>query len=46
VRSGSSCETSDAEPPREATEENTESHVVNPTEGPQEHGEGIVQSLW
>ncbi|XP_039806478.1 protein DECREASED SIZE EXCLUSION LIMIT 1-like isoform X1 [Panicum virgatum] len=44
VRSGSSCETSDVEPPREATEENTESHVVNPTEGSQEHGEGITSS--
>ena len=46
VRSGTSCETSDVEPPREATEENTESHVVNPTEGSQEHGEGILQSPW
>ncbi|RLM54297.1 Transducin/WD40 repeat-like superfamily protein isoform 4 [Panicum miliaceum] len=41
VRSGSSRETSDVEPPREATEENTESHLVNPTEGPQEHGEAL-----
>ena len=46
VRLSSSCETSDVEPPREGTEENTESHVVNPTEGSQEHGEGILQSPW
>lgn len=44
-RSGSNCPTSDVEPQRVAIEENAESHVVNPTEGPQEHGEGIVQSL-
>ncbi|KAG2609164.1 protein DECREASED SIZE EXCLUSION LIMIT 1-like isoform X1 [Panicum virgatum] len=44
VRLSSSCETSDVEPPREGTEENTESHVVKPTEDPQEHGEGITSS--
>lgn len=42
--SGSSCQTSDAEPQRIAIEENAESNVINPTEAPQEHGEGIVQS--
>ena len=39
-RPGSNCPTSDVEPQRLSSEENTESHVVNPTEGPQEHGEG------
>ncbi|RCV20005.1 hypothetical protein SETIT_4G020900v2 [Setaria italica] len=43
-RSGSNCPTSDVEPQRVAIEENAESHVVNPTEGPQEHGEGITSS--
>ncbi|CAN6179579.1 unnamed protein product [Urochloa humidicola] len=44
AREGPSWPTTDVEPQRVTIEENAESHVVNTTEGAQEHGEGITSS--
>ncbi|CAN6191652.1 unnamed protein product [Urochloa humidicola] len=44
AREGSSWPNSDVEPQRVTMEENAESHVVNTTEGAQEHGEGSTSS--